>query len=304
MITIFTAPKRFDGHIGLIQRNAIRSWKLLAAGVEVILFGDDTGVSELAQEIGVRHQPEVARNEYGTPLLDSIFSCVEQTAAHDIVCYVNADIIILSDFMQMLRMLKGKQWLVVGRRWDLDVTELVDFGRADWEYQLRSALMQEGRIHPPYGSDYFVYARGGLGRQLPPFAVGRKGWDNWVIYNARRNGTPVIDATVVATVVHQNHGYSHVPKGTGISYLGPESDANAALADETCFHFDLEDATHRITTAGPRLLLDERHLRQRLRQAEVLHPALGWATRPMACVADRLAARVHKYRAAPGTGIH
>ena len=30
---------------------------------------------------------------------------------------------------------------------------------------------------------------------MPDFAIGRAGWDNWMIYHARQQGWPVIDGT-------------------------------------------------------------------------------------------------------------
>ena len=54
LITIFTAPKPFtDPHIDVIQRNAIRSWLSLGGDVEVILVGDEAGMSAVASEYRV-----------------------------------------------------------------------------------------------------------------------------------------------------------------------------------------------------------------------------------------------------------
>ena len=52
-LTIFACPKGFVGRAGEIQRNAIRSWVRLGPDVEVILLGDDEGVAEAAQELGM-----------------------------------------------------------------------------------------------------------------------------------------------------------------------------------------------------------------------------------------------------------
>jgi hypothetical protein len=41
MLTLFTTAKPFEGHSGVIQRNALKSWKLLHPDIEIILFGDD-----------------------------------------------------------------------------------------------------------------------------------------------------------------------------------------------------------------------------------------------------------------------
>src|SRR5258708_33627463 len=61
MITIFTTAKPFTGHSGVIQRNALKSWKELHADAEVILFGDEEGAAEAAREAGARHVGKVER---------------------------------------------------------------------------------------------------------------------------------------------------------------------------------------------------------------------------------------------------
>src|SRR5713226_719892 len=57
MLTIFSTPKPFRGHIGITQRNALRSWTLLHPEVEIILFGDEAGAAEVCAEFGLRHEP-------------------------------------------------------------------------------------------------------------------------------------------------------------------------------------------------------------------------------------------------------
>ena len=93
MLTIFSTPKPFKGHIGIIQRNAITSWTLLHPQPEIILFGNDEGTAEAAKDIGVLHVSQIARNEFGTPLLNDFFQQAKQQASHQTLCYVNADIV-------------------------------------------------------------------------------------------------------------------------------------------------------------------------------------------------------------------
>ena len=73
MLTIFGIPKPFEGHFGVIQRNAIQSWTRLSPRCQVLLFGDETGTAEMAAEVGAQHIPKVERNEFGTPLLQDLF---------------------------------------------------------------------------------------------------------------------------------------------------------------------------------------------------------------------------------------
>jgi len=64
---------------------------------------------------------------------------------------------------------------------------------------------------------------------MPDFAIGRAGWDNWMIYHARQRGWPVVDATPSVMVIHQDHDYSHLPGGKP-HYEQPESRRNQDLA--------------------------------------------------------------------------
>ena len=102
MITFFSTPKPFRGHIAIIQRNAIKSWKLVHPHAEVILFGDEEGAAEAARDLGARHEPEVERNSHGTPLLSSLFGRADLLARHDRLCFLNSDILLTDDFFAVL----------------------------------------------------------------------------------------------------------------------------------------------------------------------------------------------------------
>ena len=90
MLTLFAIPKHFRGHFAVIQRNAILSWNgpSSAPQPEILLFGNEEGTAEIAAELGLRHFPEVTRNEFGTPLLDDLFRQAEQHASTPLLGYV------------------------------------------------------------------------------------------------------------------------------------------------------------------------------------------------------------------------
>lgn len=248
MLSIFSIPKAFDGHDGVIQRNAIESWKRIQPTCEIILCADDSGVAEAAVEFGVKHLPNIARTEYGTPLLDSAFDQVKQIAVNDLLCFVNADIILLNEILEAVKRVQFREFLMLGQRWDLDITQPLEFDRPDWEMELRRYVADNGVLHPPTGIDYFVFPRDGELSNLPPLAVGRRGWDHWFIYQARKLHYRVVDATKVVTVIHQNHDYSHVPNRTGNKSSGPESDRNMDLIGQHAKRFTILDSTHIMTS--------------------------------------------------------
>ena len=275
MITLFAIPKPFQGHNEVIQRNAITSWTLPRPRPEILLFGDDKGTAEIAQEFDVQHIPRVARNEYGTPLINDIFKKAQLLATHDVLCYVNADIILTSDFIKAVEQVARRKhrFLMVGRRWDVDLGGTWDFHQPDWEARLRAYVQRHGGLHGKTGIDYFVFPRGLFGA-IPPFAIGRTAWDNWLIYRARAHGAAVIDITRTAIVVHQNHDYSHVTGGEDTAWHGPEVRENLRLAGGHANLFGLSDATHFLTTKGVKRNLSPGHLRRRLDTLPTLYPRL------------------------------
>ena len=228
-LTIFTAPKPFlDPHINIIQRNAIQSWLHLDAGVEVLLVGEEDGMADVAAEFGVRQLPDVKRNAWGTPLVSSIFQLARDASDSPFLAYVNADILLLPEFVHAIRQVASQtsRFLVVGQRWDVEITWPMTFDPG-WNVQLEDRVATQGVLHAPAGSDYFIFPRD-LFVDMPDFAIGRAGWDNWMIYWALKNGWHAVDATESLTVVHQNHDYSHLPGGRA-HYDLEETRINAAL---------------------------------------------------------------------------
>lgn len=228
-LTIFSAPKPMrDPHIITIQRNALASWQALGPAVSVLLIGDEAGLAETAAEFGVRHLPQVQTNESGTPLVSSIFELARQHSESPLLCYVNADILLLPGLVeQAVNVLRQyPEFLLVGQRWDLDVTATLDTAPG-WAVRLLTEARQRGRRHPPAGSDYFIFPRH-LYTTLPDFAIGRAGWDNWMIYHAAQQPWPCIDATPEIDIIHQNHDYRHLPGGQP-HYRQPETQVNTAL---------------------------------------------------------------------------
>ncbi len=275
MLTIFSIPKPFIGHIKVIQTNAIRSWVSLHPACEVILFGDEEGTAELASELGIRHIGGVECNEYGTPLVDAIFKMAQDIASHKLMCYANADIVLMSDFLPAISQIKWQSFLLVGQRWDIDLKESFDFSEQNCEKELRARLREEGKLHAPWGLDYFVFPRG-LYRDIPPFAVGRPGWDNWMVYWARSHKIPVIDATKAASAVHQNHDYAHHPQGELGVVRGAEAERNREILGGWEHSFCTKHATWMLTPQGLRRALTVKHLYYRLDAVPVLVPRLGF----------------------------
>ena len=230
-LTLFTIPKGFTGRTGMIQHNALKSWTLLSPRPQIILFGNEPGVAETAAELGLTHIPEVETNEYGTPLIHSIFAKAQSLANTPYVAYVNTDIILLSSFTSEAARLpvEGPHCLTVGRRHDLMVWDPIDFSDTEWERNIVVRVKNEGLLDASSGIDYFMFTKG-LYNEIPPFAVGRTCWDNWLLWRALSIGGRLVDASRRIMIIHQEHPYTHVKGGANEIWNGVEAQRNRDLA--------------------------------------------------------------------------
>ena len=284
----------------MIQRNALKSWTLLDADVEVILFGDDAGAAETARELGLRHEPEVARNRFGTKRLDAMFRRAQEIARHELLCYCNCDILLKQDFCAALARVHGahRRFLMVGRRWDTDIAEPLDFADAEWERRAEALAHERGAQQPGWSIDYFAFPRG-LYAEMPALVIGRVWWDHWLVWKAREQGAEVVDASEAVTAIHQNHGYGYHPQGARGVWSDEQAAENYRLAGGRWHLQTIDDATHILGVDGERANWKRlwapywRYARPKVAPAWF---ALLDLTRPL-----RRALGMHAKRVAPGT---
>lgn len=251
MITFFTTAKPFRGHDGIIQRNALQSWKLLHPDVEVILFGDEEGAADACADYGLRHEPHVERYEGRIPHIDFMFARAQEIARHEYLCYCNCDIIFFHDFLRAFA--KARKWrnrfLVVSRRWDTDIAQPINFDEVDWAERLRRFARRHGSQQDEYWIDFFLFPRG-LYVDMPPLVVGYCYWDNWMIWKTLSLGVPVLDCSSVLVPVHQNHAYS--PESGRAKGLPSDARSlrNLELIGGEKNLARIDNSTHRITRVG------------------------------------------------------
>jgi hypothetical protein len=254
MLTILTTAKPFKGHNGTIQRNALQSWKLLDRGAEIIVFGNDEGAAEACAALDIRHEPNVERTGSGAVLVNAMFARAQAIARHEVVCYVNCDIVLMGDFLRAVERVKAAHpaFLMVGQRWDVDITEPLEFDQHDWQARLVDLVRKHGKQRPGDWIDYFAFSRGLYGADIPPFAIGRTSWDNWLVWKILDSKKPVVDASPAVIAVHQNHDYTHHVEGARGVWKGEEARRNYELAGGPTHLGTIDDATVILEVGGLR----------------------------------------------------
>jgi len=213
MLTIFTTPKPING----IERreisfcNAVYSWQHLTPPPEIIVFG---GQQAIVEGLGAKWIQATPSSSAGLPYIDGMFALAQSMAQHDLLMYANEDIVFLPDAMAAIRSAAARfdSFLMVGRRWDLDVPYRIRFDTMGWAWRMHARISRHAKLHSPSGKDYFIFRRP-LQVEIPPLFVGRPAWDNYLMLSAIHNNIPVIDASAAITAVHQSHDYSHNPGG-------------------------------------------------------------------------------------------
>jgi len=284
----------------MIQRNALQSWKQLGLGVEVILFGDDQGAAEVCGELGIRYEPRVERHESGMKYADFIFDRAQEMARHDVLCYLNCDIVLGPDFCGAVEKVRSdkKEFLMVGRRWDTDITEPISFDNCAWLENAREKAQAANFQRDEWFIDYFVFRRGFFAGRIPKLVIGRVYWDNWLLWDANSRGAVVVDASSEVLAIHQNHDYGYHKQGKAGVWNDELANRNLLLAGGTRHLHSMLDAKYVLTAAGIRKKpLIERWVgsgRAGWRN-RMWHPFLHW-TRPLR---DALGLRLPKSASRP-----
>jgi FkbM family methyltransferase len=282
VLTIFTTAKAFRGHSAVIQRNAFVSWRALRPAAEVIVFGDDEGAAEICAELGFRHVPDVATSSGGTPIVSDMFAQARELATGKHLCFVNADIILPPQTTEAIDRVAAVEarFLLVGRRIDVSVESLLDLGSADWYAKLWSRAQRTGTQRGDLCIDWFAFNRDLLA-DMPPFAVGRTRYDNWMIWKAADEGAAVVDATPFLAVLHQDHDYGHIA-GSLNAWEGPEARRAEELLGHWSHYHSIAHATKVLQPGGELAAatgMRYRLARPRRRLAHLLRFSRPWRRR-------------------------
>ncbi len=231
-LCLFSIPKPLQGPSERLQRNAFESWRRLGPSVEVVLLGDEFGVAEAAREFDFLHWPNLNRNPHGTPLLSDAWSAVRQATTARQFLYTNADILFDQCLVQAAMALDAwpmNRYLAIGQRIESDLESEIQ----NWsDEQFRDWIGRQQSERPRASvvcKDYFLFPRH-LYLSIPDFAVGRGNWDNWMVFQAHRQGIPVVDLTEQVVALHQPHDHQHSGGRRQAYVVGDEARENQRLA--------------------------------------------------------------------------
>ena len=231
IVTFIACPKAYTGAIAAIQQRAVRNWMAVAPGSEVLLFGDEDGTKDHAEECGARWVPDVALSPSGVPLFNSVAEQASKLARHSLHCYLNCDILLAPAFATISQTLLPHEFLGVGQRIDMGPGVFIDPTGPGAPARLRHESSKGTlTLKTPLAIDYFLFTAG-LFANLDRLVIGRGGYDNALLAYCLRRGHPIVDLTRSVMALHQFHGYSHVANGRQTVFRGEDAISNMRLHD-------------------------------------------------------------------------
>ena len=222
ILTLFTTwvdhPEK-----NLVHQLTIRNWASLRPYVIPVVFTNDSTVARQCQIQGWEVRSITATAADGVPILKYMYLDVMTSYETKFYAYSNSDILYTSSLIETLVPVvekfaadidKSHPLIIVGQRTNVDNVTEVD--SSTW-IRLCSVAKSRGTLFRQDAQDYFITTKAYPWRDIPPLVIGRRAYDNWLVYNALREDYIVIDATGTLLAVHQttkegnleNHKYGN-----------------------------------------------------------------------------------------------
>ncbi|KAH3864817.1 uncharacterized protein LOC127866971 isoform X2 [Dreissena polymorpha] len=226
LLTLFTT---FADHIHtnteklFVHNNTLMNWARFKPHANVILFTNDSVWDDIAKQNGWE-TISISEQAERPPELREMFRLAYERFDTPWYGYANADILFTNQLIVTLEDLsdKGnfteKSVLLTGRRTNIEKISLVN-ARSDGN--LTKHARDYGTLYREDAEDYFIATKPFPWQRILPVVVGRPGYDNWLVAEARcKLHTDVVDVTETILAIHQttekggnNEGHYH-PRST------------------------------------------------------------------------------------------
>lgn len=235
LLTLFTT---FAGHIhtdsekNLVHNNTLANWSALKPSVNLILFSNESYWATVAEHFGWDVIKPFQDENSGTnpPVLKDMFRATMERYDTLWYGYVNADILFTRELISHLQFFTQKyettsaRLFLTGRR--TNVANLTHLNPVS-DVSIKSYAEDFGELYREDAEDFFITTKSFPWQSILPVVVGRPGYDNWLVGEARcRLNTTVIDVTKTLLAFHQttrkggnSEGHSHPNKDINFKVL-------------------------------------------------------------------------------------
>ena len=230
LITLFTT---FADHMHSssekisVHNNTIINWSKLKPYVNMLLLANDTQSLHNAKAFGWDVVP-LADEDKRPPVLKDMFLTAMKLFDTPWYGFVNADILFTGGLLDTVLAITqvrntSDRILLTGRR--TNVEQISRLNASDYLNLTLSAKMY-GSLYREDAEDFFIATKSFPWREILPLVIGRPGYDNWLVREARcALKTEVVDVTNTVLAVHQ----TTVAGGNNEGHMAPLSNYNVDL---------------------------------------------------------------------------
>ena len=181
------------------------NWLSLRPFVVPVLFTNESSVASECEKQGWEVFPIRVAAAGGVPVLKFMYVDVIAAFNSTFYGYANGDILFTNQIVEtLLSIAKAidleKATLIVGKR--TNVVNVTEDEGSSWENITRISK-ERGQLFTGYAEDYFITQRNYPWKDMPEVVIGRRAYDNWLVYNARKSKHVVIDITESSLAMHQ-----------------------------------------------------------------------------------------------------
>lgn len=282
-IVIFTTPKPRNDQTEAVQIAAFRSWRRAFPKATIFLYGDVASWNEEFESLVMQPAGPLLQGGKGGEVICEMFQDASKRGGGEILIYLNSDILLDDSAAHVVKKLQDRPgpWLGSARRWCLPKwSDVAPASELEWSIFF-SRAEKSGRWGEACALDIFLF-RGLSFQSMPPFFIGHRGWDNWMIFHARANRIPVIDLSDEMRAIHCDHDYSYAKGNSAPSRRdGPLEEANLKMlgGEERLFH--LGHATHELRHGTVGVCRSWGSLQRSIELWQIQHPRQRWWWRPV-----------------------
>ena len=205
LLTLFTSwTDNSDKY--LVHNLTVHNWLSLRPYVIPVIFTNETEVADECRRMGWEVFPVRVAAADDIPVLKYMYQDVMEAFNTTFYAYSNGDILYTESLVDTLVGLVNSQIslqapvLLVGKR--TNVVNVTESEGSTFE-NLTAIAKGRGSLFTGYAEDYFITPRVYPWKDIAEVVIGRRAYDNWLVWYARKQKQVVIDATSTLLAVHQ-----------------------------------------------------------------------------------------------------
>jgi len=251
-VILFSSPKPRRDDTEAVQISAFRSWRRVFPKARILLFGDGGTWESFACEEGLELAGPLPVGAEGGEVIRFLFEKTSKLAGDGLAMYLNSDILLDRSALTAVAQLESLPgpWLASARRCCLAEWAGPALKQDEEWQRFYQRAREESVWGPACAMDMFLF-RDLSFEAMPPFLIGHRGWDNWMIYHARSQNISVIDVSAAMRIIHCDHDYSYAAGNQNFKQR-PQARENVNLhligGEAKLFH--LGHATHELRSGA------------------------------------------------------